>query len=750
MKLSIAAKINLYIGILIVIAVVFLGWFFIRHESRAIANELFLRGRSIVENIALNSESPLLFGDKEGLEKQLEKTAKKDILYIEVEDMNGELFVSVGNKTEGPAEIFTEPVVFSKPQTKEDAIIEGVDTGEQKGEEEIIGKVILGVSLDGVEQRTAQLVTITLTVLAVVIVLFISGAFLGFKYLIDRPLKNLVGSIEAIGAGELSHRVEVKTGDEIGKLADSFNMMTENLSKVMVSKDYVNNILESLNDMLIVFSSEGFIKTANRAAQILLGYGEKELIGKSYTAVLHAEDLLFNESKLQDIINKDIIYRDEEKIFIRKDGTRFPVSFFATFMYDNSGITQGIICVAQDITGKKRDEAEKRRLEKRLLLAEKMEALGRLAGGVAHDLNNTLGAIVGYPDLLLRKLPEDSKHKKAIWAIKKSGQKAAAIVRDLLTLARRGIPITDVVNLNDIVDEYVSSAEIEKLLKHFPGARVEVDLEKELLNIKGSPVHLAKTVMNLVSNAVEAVGDKGTVTVSTSNRYVDKAVESDDLGLSVGEYSVLEIADTGVGIPPEDLKLIFEPFFTRKKMGRSGTGLGMAVVWGTVKDHNGYIDVKSIPEKGTIFTLYFPVTRQEAEIEKKPVSMEEYMGNGEKILVVDDIPEQREISAKLLRNLGYSVDTVPSGEEAIRYLENHTVDLLILDMIMDPGMDGLDTYKWISELYPGTKAIIASGFSETKRVKEAQKHGAGAYVQKPYTLEKIGLAVKKELSAGGR
>jgi len=179
-------------------------------------------------------------------------------------------------------------------------------------------------------------------------------------------------------------------------------------------------------------------------------------------------------------------------------------------------------------------------------------------------------------------------------------------------------------------------------------------------------------------------------------------------------------------------------------MGRSGTGLGMAVVWGTVKDHNGYIDVQSTEGKGTTFTLYFPVTRKSVE-EKSEISLKDFMGKGEAILVVDDVEEQRKIASGMLEQLGYSVVSVSGGEEAVEYLKTNKADLILLDMIMDPGMDGLDTYKKIFKIHPGQKAIIASGFSETKRVKEVQKLGAGAYIRKPLLLKKVGLAVKEEL-----
>jgi CheY-like chemotaxis protein len=180
-------------------------------------------------------------------------------------------------------------------------------------------------------------------------------------------------------------------------------------------------------------------------------------------------------------------------------------------------------------------------------------------------------------------------------------------------------------------------------------------------------------------------------------------------------------------------------------MGRSGTGLGLAIVWGTVKDHRGYIDVQSEEEKGSTFAVYLPATREECNRYRKPAASDSYRGGGETILVVDDVEDQRELAIAMLTTLGYEPRTVSSGEEAVRYLGSHRVDLVMIDMIMDPGMDGLDTYREIIKIRPGQKSIIVSGFSETDRVKLAQELGAGAYVPKPYILEKIGLAIRNEL-----
>ena len=259
-------------------------------------------------------------------------------------------------------------------------------------------------------------------------------------------------------------------------------------------------------------------------------------------------------------------------------------------------------------------------------------------------------------------------------------------------------------------------------------------------------MHLSKTIFNLISNAAEAMPDGGEITISTANQYVDCPVQGHD-EIKQGDYAVLKIADTGIGIAAEDQEKIFEPFFTKKKMGRSGTGLGMAVVWGTVKDHKGYIDIDSRKGQGTTFSLYFPVTRQlrPSEGARPTAAFEDLKGDGEMILVVDDVDEQREIASAILTQLGYRVETVSGGEAAVGYLKSNHADLVVLDMIMPPGIDGLETYQRIIALKPGQKTVIASGYTETGRVRKMQQLGAGAYVKKPYTLEKIGQAVKSEL-----
>lgn len=385
-------------------------------------------------------------------------------------------------------------------------------------------------------------------------------------------------------------------------------------------------------------------------------------------------------------------------------------------------------------------------LSQQLQRAQKMEALGTLAGGVAHDLNNILSGIVSYPDLILNGLPEDHKLRPAIKVIQQSGEKAAAIVQDLLTLARRGVSTNEIIDIGKILDGILHGPELKALQDQNPRIRMAVNISEETVTINGSMVYLEKTILNLVVNAFEAMPGDGVLSISLDTAAIDANVSGYD-PVREDIYARLTVTDNGVGISNSDLERIFEPFFTKKTMGRSGTGLGMAVVWGTVKDHGGYIDVKSEPDRGTRFCLYFPLA-QNSQSQPKPESppMPVLKGKGQRILLVDDMSEQLVIGNKMLSHLGYRAATAGSGESAVRYIREHPVDLVILDMIMPAGMDGLETYRQILEIRSGMPAIIASGYAETDRVQQALKLGASAYVRKPYTLEVLGAAVKKALT----
>jgi two-component system, cell cycle sensor histidine kinase and response regulator CckA len=533
-------------------------------------------------------------------------------------------------------------------------------------------------------------------------------------------------------------------------LAEEITIRRKSETALQQSERSYRLLAENVKDIIFTMDLDLRFTYVSASAQEMLGWTPAELLAfklkdimtpacvEKVLSVLKQENRLGRETRS---FEKSATLEIE---LYRKEGSTVWAEVTASFLLDKNHQPLGILGVARDITERLKTIREKEFLLESLNRSRKMEAVGTLAGGVAHDLNNVLSGIVSYPDLLLRDLPQDSPLRRPIEVIQESGKKAAAIVQDLLTLARRGVPVSEVVNLNDIVEEYLASPEFDRLQSFHPTVVVETRLDPRLLNIEGSPVHLSKTVMNLVSNAAEAMPSGGKIAITTQNRYLETPVK----GLAEaaeGEYVVMEVSDGGVGISAEDVHRIFEPFYTKKKMGRSGTGLGMAVVWGTVQDHRGHIDVHSTEGKGTTVTLYLPASHKALPVETHANAWENYMGKGETVLVVDDIEEQREIAAKILEQLGYVAKSVSSGEEAVAFMQQGRADLVVLDMILNGSIDGLETYRRILEIHPHQKAIITSGFAETNRVGSAQTLGAGEYIRKPYTVETLAAAVKSEL-----
>ena len=425
----------------------------------------------------------------------------------------------------------------------------------------------------------------------------------------------------------------------------------------------------------------------------------------------------------------------ELEIF-HKDGSTRLLDITEEPIFDKKGKVVALEGLAHDIT-------EKRRIENQLRQAQKMETIGLMAGGVAHDLNNILAGIIGYPELILNMLQEDSELIKPIEAIKESGERAASVVDDLLAIARSPRRNKKPCNINDLAKKCVKSPEYEKLKSLHQGISYQCDFSATQANIFCSSVHVEKCLMNLVINATEAIVDDGVVVVSTHNQYIDEDT-SIEYDIKVGEYVVLCIHDTGSGISDSDLDHIFEPFYTKKSMGRSGTGLGLAVVWNTIEDHNGKIFVKSSND-GTYFKLYFPISKDEFIYQAENTKIEDITGNGESILIVDDEPYLQQLACQMLQSLGYKAASVSSGELAVKYMKQNPVDLIVIDMIMGSGMNGHQTYKEITKLYPNQKAIIISGFSKNEDVNIALEIGVSEFVKKPYSMNQFGKAVKKAL-----
>ncbi|MBN2332800.1 MAG: response regulator [Deltaproteobacteria bacterium] len=483
---------------------------------------------------------------------------------------------------------------------------------------------------------------------------------------------------------------------------------------------------------------DGSIFAVNNKVLEITGYTRREALRENVSS------LYFNpadrQKTLQQIRENGFVQGMEFKLK-RKDGTPFDGRFTSVLV--SVGGEQKMLSMVEDLSQQKQLEEEQLKVAEKLERLEKMEAIGLMAGGVAHDLNNILSGIVSYPELLLMKLPKDSDLRKPIQTIQQAGSRAAAVVADLLTVARGAASIRETANLNRIIEEYFTSPEGMEVKELHREVSCITNLLPELANIFCSPVHIRKCLMNLILNAAEAIEDEGTIVITTRNQYLAGPLFKGHK-INQGQYAVLSVSDTGSGIEKKDIEHIFEPFYTKKVMGRSGTGLGLTVVWNTVQDHGGIITVDS-SRKRTVFELYFPATTEEPAAGKPHVEMESLKGSGETVLVVDDEPQQREIASQILLLLGYRVATVASGEQAVHYLRSKTADLLLLDMLMAPGINGRETYEQIISIHPEQKALIASGFSHSDDINQTLCMGAGGFVKKPYTVEQLGKAIQKVL-----
>lgn len=414
------------------------------------------------------------------------------------------------------------------------------------------------------------------------------------------------------------------------------------------------------------------------------------------------------------------------------EGERFWNVTLSPYYSDEKNL-EGYVIAIRDVT-------EQVELERSLKTAQKMEAIGTMASGVAHDLNNILSGIVSYPELLRSTLPADSPLKGPLETIEEAGKRAAAVVSDLLTLARNAASVKEPTDVNLLITELLSSPEWKGLARQHPQVELVTNLTAEEATVNCSQVHIRKSLINLLNNGFEACASEGTVTISTINAQQVNTQNNESL-----PDLLISITDTGPGIERKHIEHIFEPFYTTKKLGKSGSGLGLSVVWSAIEEHNGSITVENL-NPGVIFQIRLPViaASELAAIEQSKNDIQSYRGTG-KILVVDDEPELLEITGGIVKMLGYTVMTVASGEEALALLKEQHFDLILLDMILKDGMSGYDTYKKILEINPEQKAVIISGYASSEEVKKTLQLGASAIIKKPYTLDDLGKTIQKSL-----
>ncbi len=403
--------------------------------------------------------------------------------------------------------------------------------------------------------------------------------------------------------------------------------------------------------------------------------------------------------------------------------------------FDAHGVAIGwhgqpaVLCFLNDITKRKS-------LQEKAVRSQRLEAAGQVAGQIAHDFNNLLSPVAAYPALIREALPADSPVLDMLAEIENAADKLASINQQLLTLGRRAHYTMELIDLNRLLHELLASHDLTKDIV------LREEFAANLPSIRGGAAQLECAFINLVHNAVEAMHGKGTLTLRTACVQIGKPHKTAP-AVGRGNYVTVQVSDTGCGIPEDAVESVFEPFYTtRSKDRKRGSGLGLSIVHSIVETHQAHIEVNSRPGQGTTFTIYFPAQKQAAY--ETPAVDDSTLRGHERILVVDDDPIHRRVAEQLLKRLGYKVQVLSSGARAVNHVKTNAYDLLVMDMVMD-GMDGVEAYRRILELYPRQKAIILSGYAMSNRVTQAMKLGAGSFVTKPVTQKALAEAVRREL-----
>lgn len=490
--------------------------------------------------------------------------------------------------------------------------------------------------------------------------------------------------------------------------------------------------------ILIADSETMGLQYANPTICTMLGYSSTELLALRTIDLHRQQDTPLFAKKFKQLASGES-NTAQDTLFQRKDGSLFDADIIAAPI-EHEGKTAVIGFIV--------DRTEMKALGEQLRRAQKMEAIGMMAGGVAHDLNNILSGVISYPELMLMQLPESSPLRKPVLAVQNAGKRAATVVADLLTVARGAASTRETCDFHKLIAEYCNSQEYGQLQFSKPDVICEKNLNAVESTISCSPTHIKKIVMNLLGYAFENGKTPKIIRLSTINKQIENS-RSEAHCVPTGHYIILEIKYHSAPIPPKDLEHLFEPFYTKKVMEKSGTGLEMAVVWNTVRDHDGRIFVHSDTDE-TLFRVYLPlasVNRKEKNLDQDTKGCLKKDRADQKLLIVDDEPQLRDIATQMLQALGYTVKAVASGEEALELLAKNNMDLIILDMLMDPGMNGLQTFQAIRKLKPRQKAIIASGFSESDDIKEALRLGAKRFIKKPYTMQTLDTTILEALNS---
>ncbi|MCX8027314.1 MAG: PAS domain S-box protein [Thermodesulfovibrionales bacterium] len=525
----------------------------------------------------------------------------------------------------------------------------------------------------------------------------------------------------------------IMDGDKVVAIVGSFSDITKRKQAELALKESEKRFRTLFDEAPVGYheiDKEGKITTVNKTELEMLGYGVGEMIGKpiwEFRADKEAKTTILGK-----LSGKIPPGKAHERTYIKKDGTDLVVLSEDRLILDDEGRIKGLRVTIQDISQLKKIEQEKETLEKQLIQISKLESIGKLAGGIAHDFNNILTVITGYCTLALKELKEGDPLRRYIEQIDKSAKRASELTKRLLAFGRKQIMEVKVVDLNAIIEGIRGM--LERLIRE--DINLKIDTTEDPTLIKADPSQIEQVIINLVTNARDAMPDGGDIIIETSNVYLSEEWTKKHIGVNPGNYVMLSVSDTGIGMTDDVKEKIFEPFFTTKCAGK-GTGLGLAMVYGIVKQSGGSIWVYSELAEGTTFKIYFPkVTDAFVQKAKGEVTLSEVKGGNETVLVVEDDEVVRELAVSALRVQGYNVISASNGGEALLICEQATkpIHLIITDVVM-PGMSGKVLIDRLKKIFHNLKVIYMSGYTDNAIVHHGVLDEGVVFIQKPFTFE---------------
>jgi PAS domain S-box-containing protein len=578
----------------------------------------------------------------------------------------------------------------------------------------------------------------------------VSGVYFSKK--ITGPIIKLRDAIKSVSKGDLSARMEIEARDEVGELAGSFNQMVADLHDTTVSVQELKreqkrfqDIAVSTGEWIWEVDAEGRYTYSNPVVEGVLGYKPEELMGRHFYDYLQPDERDMVKQAAFEVFARKEPFSRFVNTNVHKSGRTVIVETSGVPIISAEGALVGYRGVDRDITERKKAEEEKEKLQGQLLQSSKMTAIGTMSGGIAHDFNNILLVIIGNAQLLKMSLQPGSKSYNLVETIETAAHRSAELTQKLLSFSRRTKMVFQTVDLNAVV------CEVSALLKRTVEKMISIEpaLAPDLLPVMADPTQIYQLILNICINAKEAMMPigRGRLAIETHNQAISEEEAINYPEGRQGAFAVLTISDTGIGMEEETVKRIFEPFFTTKEVGKS-FGLGLAVSYGIIKEHGGFIDVRSEKGKGSCFNIYLPALASGGHVEKEMISKAKQTiqeGHGT-ILLVDDEQMVRDIGKSILEQFGYQVVAAQDGEAAAAIYKNRKdlIDMVILDLIM-PGWGGKETLKALREIDPEVKVLIASGYSSEGTADEVIRMGVNGFIQKPYLIEEILDAVKRIL-----